>query len=788
MSRNPFEKLARSLLLSFGQKIRISRRKFFSRLTKIVGGIFFVRPLKAQATGLNLGAFWKATPQTLWMWGDNSYGEQGNGSTIGVFTPTQLGSGQLWADFSGGEEAFALGVQSNGTLWAWGSNSYGQLGTGAASGNGQYSASPTQVGNLQNWLKVSAGYCHSLAIKNDGTLWAWGYNGYGSLGVGDITNRSSPIQVGSLKTWASIKANPALGYVGSSLATKTDGTLWAWGANNYGQLGLGDVVSRSSPSQVGALTNWAQVSAGGGSIVGVKKDGTLWAWGRNNWGALGIGATGRLSSPVQVGSLTNWSQVSVGGYRDDAFTLALKTDGTLWGWGYNRVGQLGIGNITDVSSPVQVGTLTSWSQVSAGYTHALAIKKDGTLWGWGYSYTSVGGYLGTGNRTSTQSPVQVGSLTNWTQVASGKYQSVAIKNDGTVWSWGSSAGKGILGLGNQEFAFSPTQVGALTNWSKIESGMDSSTSIKTDGTLWAWGYNNSGQLGLGDTATRSSPVQVGALNTWAQVTGNNATFAIKTDGTLWAWGSNTRGQLGIGSVVGKSSPVQVGALTNWKSISSPGYATCAIKTDGTLWAWGYNSAGQLGIGSIANKSSPVQVGALTTWSQTVISNASTFAVKTDGTLWAWGDNSSGVLCQGDLVSRSSPVQVGALTNWAQLAGYNTSVLAIKTDGTLWGWGQNNTGQLGLGNEVNRSSPVQIGALTNWSKISIGNGFTTAIKTDGTLWAWGTDGADYRGDPLGIGDGVSRSSPVQIGSFTDWVKVSAGGRALSMGMRKKPQPQ
>ena len=249
-------------------------------------------------------------------------------------------------------------------LWSWGLNSIGQLGLG----NLTAYSSPKQVGALTNWFTVSTGETHSLAVKTDGTLWAWGYGKQGRLGVGNITNYSSPKQVGALTTWSTV-SGPTSGY--SSLAVKTDGTLWSWGYNGIGQLGLGNMTNYYSPKQVGALTGWSTVSAGNNSSLAVKTNGTLWAVGGfNNVGQLGLGNTTYYSSPKQIGALTTWSTVST---RQNS-SLAVKTDGTLWSWGNNNNGQLGLGNLTNYSSPKQVGALTGWSKVTTGTNFTLALK------------------------------------------------------------------------------------------------------------------------------------------------------------------------------------------------------------------------------------------------------------------------------------------------------------------------------------------------------------------------------------------------------------------------------
>lgn len=340
------------------------------------------------------------------------------------------------------------------------------------------------------------------------------------------------------------------------------GQLWVWGKNNSGQLGLGNITYRSSPVQVGALTDWANVASGGNASVAVKANGTLWSWGANTSGQLGQNNSTDRSSPVQIGALTSWKQVTYGGY----FAFATSTSNALWGWG--SVGGYAFNNTITISSPVQVGALTNWSQVSSGRAFTLAIKTDGTLWSWGRNnYGQLGQNIATG--TTRSSPVQVGSLTNWSKIAAGSYHALAIKTDGTLWSWGNN-GNGQLGLGDGYGAnrSSPVQVGSLTNWATIAGGGVHSLAVKTDGTLWTWGQNVSGRLGQNNTTYRSSPVQVGALTNWSAVMGGaEFSVAVKTDGTLWSWGRNNNGQLGLNSVINQSSPVQVGSLTSWLKVA-----------------------------------------------------------------------------------------------------------------------------------------------------------------------------------------------------------------------------
>jgi len=347
--------------------------------------------------------------------------------------------------------------------------------------------------------------------------------------------------------------------------------LFSWGRNDTGALGLSDTSYRSSPVQVGSTAIWTEITSGDIHSLGIRNDGTLWSWGDNTYGELGLGDTSVRYSPTQVGTLTNWSKVSTGNNH----TLAIKTDGTLWSWGYNGNGELGIGNTSTTLSPVQVGSHTNWAKISAGANHSLAIKTDGTLWAWGANTAGETGHgisSGTGG-SGVLSPRQVGLLTDWAEIAGGNYFTLAVKTNGTLWTWGDNP-NGNLGSGNTTDRSSPVQVGSLTNWKYVAASQGQtnfchSLSVKTDGTLWSWGYNN-GALGDGTSTQRTSPVQVGGpfgATNWANVdAGSGCSIAIKTDGTIWTWGANFNGELGLGNTTTRSSPVQVGSSTSWLKI------------------------------------------------------------------------------------------------------------------------------------------------------------------------------------------------------------------------------
>ena len=349
------------------------------------------------------------------------------------------------------------------------------------------------------------------------------------------------------------------------------GNLWAWGRNYEGQLGNNRTTGFSSnPTPVTTFAggaNWKQVSGGYSSTVAIKTDGTLWVWGSNFQGNLGDNTTTNRCTPVTTfAGGNNWKQVAGGG----AFIASIKTDGTLWTWGRNVNGPLGVNDTNSRTTPVTTfAGGTNWKQVACGYLYTLAIKTDGTLWTWGVNFF---GQLGDNTTTNRSTPVTTfAGGTNWKQVAGGGQGScaVAIKTDGTLWTWGYN-NHGQLGLNDTTTRTTPvTTFAGGTNWKQVAGGGYSTAAIKTDGTLWAWGYNVNGRLGDNTTTDRLTPVTTFAGGTnWKQVAcGNNYTAAIKTDGTLWTWGANSYGRLGDNTTTSRSTPVTTFAGgTNWKQV------------------------------------------------------------------------------------------------------------------------------------------------------------------------------------------------------------------------------
>ena len=374
----------------------------------------------------------------------------GRGATTPLTIATQV---RFWQVLTSSNSR-TFGLKTDGTLWGWGNNGLGELGIGGHSVN---PAGPVQVGTDSDWAKVRGGYHHALALKQDGSLWAWGQNGDGQVGDGGMPQAAvSPVQIGSDTDWSSIGAG-----VRHSFAIKNDGSLWGWGDNGGGQLCTGDTDDRTVPVRIGTRTDWAAAVGTAASSAALRTDGTVWTCGDNTYARLGQGTQSVLDTRhdslvwLQVGSATDWVALEAG----EDHVLGLRDGGDLYGWGKNFSGQVGVGTAHVVLNASLVGT--GFEQLAAGRDHSVALKSDGTLWSWGYN---VYGQIGDGTRTTLipsvlrpgefdidedhdkYFPVQVGSATNWSLADAGGMRSGGLQDDHSRWGWGRNDHH-ILGLG-----------------------------------------------------------------------------------------------------------------------------------------------------------------------------------------------------------------------------------------------------------------------------------------------------------------------------------------------------
>ena len=573
----------------------------------------------------------------LYTWGAANFSRLGDGTTANRSSPVMIDSTNRYIDISNAGGSLIV-TRNDFTIWTWGSGANGALGLNDTNDR----SVPTQIGS-SSWLVVVGGGSGGAGIRLDNSLWTWGLNTDGRLGLNDTINRSSPTHVGT-GGWSWISDG---GSSQGQAAVNNLNQLYIWGTNTTGKLGDGTTVAKSSPVQVtlgSALpTNTNQVlavsNAGTWFVKTQLNDYSLWVEGfgsNSGIGPVNSGITGNRSSPVQVGGgeygglLDQWYAISTNGGN---YALAIKSDRTLWAWGTNTYGQLGISDTVTRSSPVQIGTNSNWSLVSAGSGsgHSAAIDTSGNLYVWGRNHN---GQLGDSSTINKSSPVQIAGT--WTSVSLNSFWGTthAINNLSKLYAWGNTGITNgfnyLYGDGSTINRSSPTIIGT-SSWAQVSAGAENISAIRIDGTLWGWGLNAYGAVGDRTTVNRSVPTQVFGGGSWAQVVAGGAgvlssgdfmssTYAIKTNGTLWAWGMNanagnnvlyTVGVLGTNDTVDRSSPTQIGS-GSWAQVVAAAGAVIAISSTNNIFTWGLNNFGQLGDNSTVNKSSPVLVYAGTT--------------------------------------------------------------------------------------------------------------------------------------------------------------------------------
>lgn len=645
---------------------------------------------------------------TILAWGDNSTGQLGDGSTTDRITPVNVvGLTDVTAVVVGVDMGYVSGrghvmaLKTDGSVWAWGDNMFGELGDGSNTNR----AIPVKLVGIDNVIALAAGDLHSVALKSDGTVWTWGYNQYGQLGNGDRADQSTPQKVSGLSNIVAITAG-----IFYSAALKSDGTVWVWGG------GLGDLTAANSaiPTQVQGLTDVIKIY----SNMIMKGDGTAWY----------------LSSPLaQIAGVTDVTAISVGA----GHSMALKSDGSVLMWGSNQFGQLGDGTVEDRINPAPVIGVNDVTSIAAGSYHTVILKKDDTVWEWGLK---------------SSGPVLVAGLTDITQISTTNRHNLALRSDGAVMSWGANY-YGQLGDGTTMGRITPWHVSGVTDAIAVSAGEDHSVALKKDGAAWAWGLNAYGQVGDGTTTDRYTPVQVKGLDQLVAIEARGFhTIALRGDGTVWTWGDNRSGQRGNGTkndeYTRTTDLVQVGGLANVVAVAAGVSHSMALTTDGTVWTWGSNQFGQLGDSTNQDRTTPVQVKALSNVTSIAAGAFHTLVVQSDGTVWGWGDNSSGQL--GDdaptILFTPTPTPVKAvkaagLTDVVTMAAGSWHSIALMKNGTLLAWGHNLWGQLGDGSKINRGSPVLVAGIADVKSISGGYADTLALRRDGTVWSWGFISAD-----------------------------------------------
>ena len=593
----------------------------------------------------------------------------GNFNSAFAPIPTTINS---WTKVSAGNN-FTSAIRSDGGLYVWGINNLGMLGQN----NTLNRSSPVQItAGSNSFTQVSSNYSYLLAIDSLGKLFGVGENSNGQLGDNSSIRRSSSVQIGN-SSWSLVNTG-----LNSSYGIDVNNKLYAWGLGNAGQI----------PTAVNTSIQWSEVASSESHNLAISSNGNLYAWGIGTNGELGLGDTITRSSPTLVDS-GSWVFVHAAGTR----SYAIRSDGRLYAWGQNTGGTLGDNTAVSKSSPVQVPG--SWTAVATGTTHTVGIKSDGSVWSWGRNLAGQLGINSTGLPASSPVAVSMPVGVSATMVKVGADQTLVLTTTNTLYTWGKT--NNGIGLNDTQDRSSPTQLGSNV-WAFIAARANAGYGITIAGELYGWGFNTAGDLGDGTAITKSSPVLVTSIgglasNSYAKIYATSgvsapSAIAITKYGTLYAFGTY------LGVTANRSIPTQVGTDSDWNK-GSLGYGIAGIiKNNGYLYQFGlvYNTNTVSGtsfpvlIGYDArdvigtNYSSPIQVGN-DSWSQ--ISSGTSFAlgINSNNKLFAWGLNKVNQLGDGTTISQFSPVQIGN-NSWISVAAGVDHALAVRSDNTLWTWG------------------------------------------------------------------------------------------------------
>jgi alpha-tubulin suppressor-like RCC1 family protein/PKD repeat protein len=699
---------------------------------------------KTMGTALAGVLLWSAAfaqAGTGYAWGKDDYGQIGTGVPVQRSLPVQVADTDPFVHLIAGI-SWGMGLKADGTVWTWGSNGNGIFGNGAYGGG---SGTPQAVPGLSGVASVGAGPFHALAVKADGSLWTWGSRDGYKLGrtCSPLTCYASPGAVNGLPSMV----QAAGGYT-HSLALSADGTVWAWGGNEYGQLGTGNTDTAQSPVQVPGLTSIVAIAAGWYHSLAIRSDGTLWAWGGNFSGQLGDGTTTTRLSPFQVPGLADVALVSAGASHN----LAVLENGSLYVWGSGNYGMLGLGDTSGQTSPT-LSPLSGALSAGAGEDHSVVVKTDGSVWVFGKNDV---GQLGDGTTTDRLVPVECGIQTLCAQACAGRDHTLLLAQGGQAWGVGQDQ-NGQLGSGREPVKWSPVQVTGLGGVVSLAGGGEWSMALRDDGTVWAWGDNRNGSLGNGTRTPSDVPIQVPGLGGVVQIAAarGGGGFALKSDGTVWSWGSRYYGLLGRDGdylTVG-----QVENLTNIVFIGSAWWHAFAVKSDGTLWMWGRGYYGALGDGTTNNAPYPFQLAGIPPVTMAAGGMDFTAAVLQDGGVYAWGEGGAGQLGDGTGTDHFTPQPVSISDVTFVAAGYNHA-LAIHDDGTVSAWGANDRGQLGDGTDQGRESPVPVPGLAGAVELAATIQSSLVLLDDGTLWSFGDNENGELAQPSPV---ASSSTPAQV---------------------------
>ena len=680
--------------------------------------------------GLSLSFCGIRNDNLLYCWGQNTYGFVGDNTTTARPVPTPVFGSELWRQVDNGNSS-TCGITIAGSLKCWGFNNAGRTGLNTTTGN---TLLPLEVTGGGDWKTVSLGNAFGCAIKSDDSLWCWGSNTGGRTGLNTSSgNTLIPTEVNGSGLWKQVSAGNHV------CAIKQDDTLWCWGPNTNGRTGFNTGAGNTVvPTRVN-LDTWKSVSAAEGGTTAhtcaIKSDDSLWCWGSNANGRTGLNtAIGDTLDPVQV-SVGPWASVSAG----PSHTCAIDNLGVLHCWGANDSAQLASGVLGgDVLLPTAIAEGGHWSMVQTGARHTCALTNGGVFKCWGDNSNS---FFGNGESITLKFPKEVTVAGATKSIGLGGDHSCAISESQKLHCWGSNA-NGRTGLNNTvSYTPMPVEVDGGGNWKEIAAGFTHTCGIKVDDTLWCWGQNDSGRTGLNIAGPSNTlvPTQISGGGSWKDVAiGFQGSCGIKSDDTLWCWGYNANGSLGSGTSGGSYLvPNQVSGGGNWISVSLGDYHTCGIKSDNTLYCWGSNGSARTGLNTTAGEALvPTPVSGGGTWKSVSADESHTCGIKQDDTLWCWGSNANGrtgLSTAGG--STLVPTEVSGGGAWDRVQASYNSTCAIAQGGAMYCWGENTSTGLNIGSG-DTLVPTILPSSDTWNDISAGKSTYCAISVSSQLWCWG----------------------------------------------------